>query len=71
MTTGTEIQARVKSLGLTQADIAAMLRVSENTIYRQFTGVVPLAGYVLAFLAAWAVLSDEQRRALRADLAAR
>jgi transcriptional regulator with XRE-family HTH domain len=68
MTTGTEIQGRLRVLGLSQVELAAMLGVTPNTIYRQFTGAVPLPGYVIAFLAAWELLTSDQRRDLRARL---
>ncbi len=68
MTHGTDIQARLRAAGLKQADLAAMLGVSVSTIHRQCIGAVPLSGYVLAFLAAWEMLSVDQRAELRAHL---
>ncbi|WP_431861317.1 hypothetical protein [Azospirillum sp.] len=65
MTKGTDIQARLRAAGLTQADLAAMLRVAVSTIHRQCTGVVPLAGYLVAFVEAWEMMTEEQRAALR------
>lgn len=68
MTHGTDIQTRLRSAGLTQADLAAMLRVSPSTMHRQCIGAVPLSGYLLAFLAAWEMLTEDQRSELRVRL---
>lgn len=61
MVTGTEWQARLKAAGLTQRKLAALMAMPENTVSRQMKGDWDVPGYTEAVVAAWEVMSPEDR----------
>jgi hypothetical protein len=63
-------QLMLKDAGLSQKGLAAMLRVTENTISRQMKGDLAVPGYVSAFIAAWRIMSDRDREEWRRRRAA-
>lgn len=61
VTKNTPWQARLRAAALNQKMLASMLGISENTISRQMKGEWPVAGYVVAFVEAWEIMTLEQR----------
>jgi len=64
VTRNTPWQDRLKTAGLTQKQLAAILGVSQNTISRQMIGELTVPGYVEALVTAWEIMSPDQRAAL-------
>jgi hypothetical protein len=61
VTKNTAWQARLRAAALNQKTLAAMLGIAENTMSRQMKGDWPVAGYVVAFVEAWEIMTAEQR----------
>lgn len=68
MTNETTYRNRLKSIGLSQAQLARMLGISQNTISRQFNGRWEMPAYMSAFLHALEIMTPEQRATLYALL---
>lgn len=61
MVTGTPWQDRLKRAGLTQRKLAALMAMPDNTISRQMKGDWDVPGYTEAVVAAWEIMSPEDR----------
>lgn len=63
MVTGTPWQDRLKRAGLTQRKLAALMAMPDNTISRQMKGEWSVPGYTEAVVAAWEIMTPEEREA--------
>lgn len=69
MSMNTPWQQRLKAAGLTQRKLASLMAIPDNTISRQMKGEFNVAGYTEAVVAAWEVMTPEDRQRWEARLA--